>query len=399
MALITGLKGGTTNITVSYGGQTTTVSNFTVNKKTVTFTAPTLKSVSAYNGNGQALINSGSCTTGGTMYYYVSTSATAPTSFSTTTWSTTVPSKTNAGTYYLWYYVYVSDTDTYTGTGINTVTKVGAGSVTIPKADNSITVTSTSATIYVHSSHTYNNTTQLSVSGAKGSVTYSSSDTGKATVNSSGLVTAKAAGTVTITAADTGNENYKSGTASCTVKVVTDTYTDSWNNPSISVYSYANISAVGGTSTPTVTVTQSGTRNWTSGYSESLSNSTFNYGYSMTTGNGFSINTTNGKITADSRGTTTGSERSSNTATVTVTGSGSKSNTKTAVCKQNENALTGISLSLGSSSINYNLTTTATVTATYTSGSSKDVTDSLSTNPSATSNYINSRDTSIVIIS
>ena len=63
------------------------------------------------------------------------------------------------------------------------------------------------------------------------------------------------------------------------------------------------------------------------------------------------------------------------------------------------NALTDISLSLGSSSINYNLTTTATVTATYTSGSSKDVTDSLSTNPSATSNYINSRDTSIVIIS
>ena len=138
-----------------------------------------MRSVSKYNGNGQALINSGSCTTGGTMYYYVSTSSSTPT-FNTGSWTTTVPSKTNAGTYYLWYYVYVSNTDTYTGTGINTVTKVGTGSVTIPKADNSITVTSTSATIYVHSSHTYNNTTQLSVSGAKGSVTYSSSDTGKA---------------------------------------------------------------------------------------------------------------------------------------------------------------------------------------------------------------------------
>ena len=179
MALITGLKGGTTNITVSYGGKSATFSNFTVNKKTVTFSAPTLRSVSKYNGNGQALINSGSCTTGGTMYYYVSTSSSTPT-FNTGSWTTTVPSKTNAGTYYLWYYVYVSNTDTYTGTGINTVTKVGTGSVTIPKADNSITVTSTSATIYVHSSHTYNNTTQLSVNGAKGSVTYSSSDTGKA---------------------------------------------------------------------------------------------------------------------------------------------------------------------------------------------------------------------------
>ena len=63
------------------------------------------------------------------------------------------------------------------------------------------------------------------------------------------------------------------------------------------------------------------------------------------------------------------------------------------------NELTSISLSLGSNPINYNSTTTATVTATYTSGSSKDVTDSLSTNPSATSNYIKSGDTSIVTIS
>lgn len=482
MALITGLKGGTTNITVSYGGKTTTVSNFTVNKKTVTFSAPTLKSVSAYTRSSQTLVNAGSCTTGGTMYYYVSTSSSTPT-FSVSSWTTTVPSKTNAGTYYLWYCAYVSDTGAYTGTGINTVTKVGTGSVTIPKqtpvlstsptkkgdwsyngteyalasggamkhsstdstavagtftytkatnpgtytaswsftptdttnynstsgnvgtvtvsrADNPITISPTTATIYVHSSHTYNNTVQLSVSGAQGSVSYSSSDTGKATVNSSGLVTAKAAGTATITATADGNTYYKSGTASCTVRVVTDTYTDTWNNPSISKYSYSNIGAGGGTSTPTVTVTQSGTRTWTSGYSsQSLSNSTFNYSYSMTTGNGFSINTTNGNITADSRGTNTGLERSSNTATVTVTGSGSKSNTKTAVCKQNENALTGISISLGSNPINYNTTTTATVTATYTSGSSKDVTSSLSTSSSATSNYIKSGDTSIVTIS
>ena len=68
MAIITGLKGGTTNITVSYGGKTATFSNFTVKKKTVTFTVPTLKSVSKYNGNEQVLINSGSCTAGGTMY-------------------------------------------------------------------------------------------------------------------------------------------------------------------------------------------------------------------------------------------------------------------------------------------------------------------------------------------
>ena len=132
MAIITGLKGGTTNITVSYGGKTATFSNFTVKKKTVTFTVPTLKSVEPYTRSPQTLVNAGSCTTGGTMYYYVSTSSSTPT-FSASSWTTTVPSKTNAGTYYLWYYVYVSDTDTYTGTGINTVTKVGDGSVNIPR--------------------------------------------------------------------------------------------------------------------------------------------------------------------------------------------------------------------------------------------------------------------------
>ena len=134
MAIIKGLKGGTTDITVSYGGKSATFSDFTVIKKTVTvtITAPTLKSVSPYTGSEQVLINEGSCTTGGTMYYYVSTSSSTPT-FSTSEWTTTAPSKTDAGKYYLWYYVYVSDTDAYEGTGINTVKKVGSGSVTIPK--------------------------------------------------------------------------------------------------------------------------------------------------------------------------------------------------------------------------------------------------------------------------
>ena len=88
------------------------------------------------------------------------------------------------------------------------------------------------------------------------------------------------------------------------------------------------------------------------------------------------------------------------TDTVTVTaynvGDISKTN---AASTSVSNELTSISLSLGSSSINYNSTTTATVTATYTSGSSKDVTSSLSTSPSATSNYIKSGDTSVVTVS
>ena len=120
MAIITGLKGGTTNITVSYGGKTATFSNFTVKKKTVTFTVPTLKSVEPYTRSSQTLVNAGSCTTGGTIYYYVSTSATAPTSFSTTTWSTSAPRQTVVISYNILYYVYVSDTKNNTHTDVNT---------------------------------------------------------------------------------------------------------------------------------------------------------------------------------------------------------------------------------------------------------------------------------------
>ena len=198
MALITGLKGGTTNITVSYGGKSATLSNFTVIKKTVTvtITAPTLKSVSPYTGSEQVLINEGSCTTGGTMYYYVSTSSSTPT-FSTSEWTTTAPSKTDAGKYYLWYYVYVSDTDAYEGTGINTVKKVGSGSVTIPKQTGSGgTSVNNPSTTFSKSSQTV----QLGVDGATGEVTYSTSITVKRGGNTINGWTCTSAGVVKIPA-------------------------------------------------------------------------------------------------------------------------------------------------------------------------------------------------------
>ena len=206
MALITGLKGGTTNITVSYGGKTTTVSNFTVNKKTVTFSAPTLKSVSAYTRSSQTLVKAGSCTTGGTMYYYVSTSSSTPT-FSVSSWTTTVPSKKDAGTYYLWYCAYVSDTGAYTGTGINTVTKVGTGSVTIPKQTP---VLSTSPT--KKADWSYNGTEYALASG--GAMKHSSTDS---TAVAGTFTYAKATNPGTYTASwsftptDTTNYNSTSG--------------------------------------------------------------------------------------------------------------------------------------------------------------------------------------------
>ena len=102
--------------------------NNTINKRPVTVTEPVIKTDPIkYTGSSQVLLSgNGSCTTGGTMYYYVSISATAPTSFSTTTWSTSVPSKTDVGTYYIWYYAYVSDTNNNTGTNINTIKSLGS---------------------------------------------------------------------------------------------------------------------------------------------------------------------------------------------------------------------------------------------------------------------------------
>ena len=171
---------------------------------------------------------------------------------------------------------------------------------------------------------------------------------------------------------DVSGDMYTTKTVTCTQSG--NTYIDSWDNPSISAYSYPNnIAASGGTSTPTVTATQSGTRTWDcDAGTESLSNDSFTYRYSMTTGNGFSINTSTGKITAENRGTTPGVARTA-TAKVTVTGSDYRTAEKTAACTQGANVLEGITFTVGSKTISYQGTTKGTVTARYTSGSTKDV--------------------------
>ena len=117
-----------------------------VNARTVTITAPTFNSnILTYTGSPQTILNvAGSCTTGGVMYYYKSTSSTKP-SFSTSNWTTTAPTQeTNAGTYYVWYYCYVSDTTNNTGSGINTVTAVSGNSKTINQRKLTVTAASKS---------------------------------------------------------------------------------------------------------------------------------------------------------------------------------------------------------------------------------------------------------------
>ena len=168
---------------------------------------------------------------------------------------------------------------------------------------------------------------------------------------------------------------------------------DTWNDISITTYRYPNIGAGGGTSNPTITASQSGTRTWCSGETEGLTG-TLSYRYSMTTGDGFSIDTSTGDITAEDRGTTPGVARTSNTATVTVTGGGNMTKDATATCTQGANELEGITLTVGSKTISYQGTTKGTVTARYTSGSTKDVENDTNTSYTANPNIVTFNKTS-----
>ena len=73
----------------------------TVNKATPTVTAPTAKTLT-YNGQKQELVNAGS-TNDGTLYYAVTTENTAPTDENL--YTTSIPTVTDAGSYYVWYKV------------------------------------------------------------------------------------------------------------------------------------------------------------------------------------------------------------------------------------------------------------------------------------------------------
>lgn len=116
--------------------------NLTITKRTVTITAPSLTTDTlTYNGSSKTLANSGSCSAGGVMYYYVSNSSTAP-SFSTSTWQTSIETKINAGTYYIYWYCYVGDTDNNNDTTTDNINVAKSlGSRVINKATMTITPT------------------------------------------------------------------------------------------------------------------------------------------------------------------------------------------------------------------------------------------------------------------
>ena len=238
--------------------------------------------------------------------------------------------------------------------------------VYIARADNPLTISPTSKTIYNTTGY---NTFTITPSGAQGDVSYSSSATGKATVDSTGKVTYVAAGTATITVTAAGNTNYKSGSKTCTVTTKVDT-----------ISSYGNV-------TGTIAITQKA--NFPAG-GVTLTTSNISTYFSYTTPCTQTItwesgNTTQGKISyawsgsnvaIPSLGTTETSSTTSRAInfTVTATGEGSKTASKSVTSgKQEANPVTSIVLkvggSTGSKTINFGDSATTEVTATYKSGS------------------------------
>ena len=209
-----------------------TSKSITISKRTVTITAPT-KTDRTYSGSAQTIFTAGSCTTGGVMYY----SDTNKT-FSTSTWSTSVPTpkQTNAGTYTLYYYCYVSDTTNNTGTGINTIKSISA---TISKLGATLAYSPSDLSVQCKNSDTKLLTattvsyTKASVGAGSASYTIdsvkNSSGTSVSYISLSSTNLSVAANTpvgdytVTMTASQ-GNSNYTSTpvTKSFTVSVVAD---------------------------------------------------------------------------------------------------------------------------------------------------------------------------------
>ena len=145
------------------------------------------------------------------MYYTSTTTNSKPAKSALT--STSVPSQTNAGTYYVWYYV--------KGDNSHSDTEVqGPVAVTIKKktvSDWSISPTTMSLNTGKTGTITVNYGSGSS--SDHGTVSYSSSATAKATV-SSGTVKAVAAGSVTITVTIADGTNYTySGSKTCAVTV------------------------------------------------------------------------------------------------------------------------------------------------------------------------------------
>ena len=189
---------GEATITVTGKGdyKGTATGHFSISKAAATYTSPAAQTLT-YTGSAQNLLNAGS-TNHGTIQY----------SSDNSTWSTTIPQGTNAGSYTA-YWKLVGDSN-------HTDVDAQELSVSIAKADRTISFTTNPSTVTIGETITVVATP--SAGASNGTITYTSSDTTKATV-SGDVITGVAEGTTTITATVSAGSNYNSATTSYSLSV------------------------------------------------------------------------------------------------------------------------------------------------------------------------------------
>lgn len=232
---------GEATITVTGKGdyKGTATGHFSISKAAATYTSPVAQTLT-YTGSAQNLLSAGS-TNHGTIQY----------SSDNSTWSTTIPQGTNAGSYTA-YWKLVGDSN-------HTDVDAQELSVSIAKADRTISFTTNPSTVTIGETITVVATP--SAGASDGTITYTSSDTTKATV-SRDVITGVAEGTTIITATVSAGSNYNSATTSYSLSVepagttyslvVTDNQSGASNaatNANITVkYTKDNIETILGTS-------------------------------------------------------------------------------------------------------------------------------------------------------
>lgn len=189
---------GEATITVTGKGdyKGTATGHFSISKAASTYTSPAAQTLT-YTGSAQNLLSAGS-TNHGTIQY----------SSDNSTWSTTIPQGTNAGSYTA-YWKLVGDSN-------HTDVDAQELSVSIAKADRTISFTTNPSTVTI--GETIMVVATPSAGASDGTITYTSSDTTKATV-SGDVITGVAEGTTTITATVSAGSNYNSATTSYSLSV------------------------------------------------------------------------------------------------------------------------------------------------------------------------------------
>lgn len=174
-----------------------TAISVSIAKVTPTVTVPTAKTGLAYNGTAQELVNTGSIDFGTLQY-----------SLDDETYSTSVPSGTNAGNYTVYYKV----------VGDSNINDVAAQSIScsIAKADRTVTISDNQTNMTPGQT----NTITITATGnpASSLISVTSSNTAVATINGM-TVNAVGGGTTTITATVGSDTNYNSGSASYSLNV------------------------------------------------------------------------------------------------------------------------------------------------------------------------------------